>query len=147
MLPTLARTTKVSARYEHFWTVYSAPVRLSCVVLLGMALFFVGGMLRQASTTWRARIAVWAALTVAAAIVWRLFAFSVTALSTRDPTAMSYAFSAYLGAIGLLLAAALFATRRYGIAPLQWKSWLEKATLFLSPMPVIFWVNMFLVPT
>jgi len=147
VLPALARTTTVSARYHHFWTVYSTPVRLSCAILLGLALFLVGGMLREASPKWHARIAVWAAVAVAAAVGWRLIVFVAVEMGMRIQTVMGYPFHVYVATIGLLLSVVVVVARRYGVAHVQWKSWLEVATLFFSPMPVIFWINMFLATT
>ena len=148
ILPSLTRTTTISGRYHSFWTIYSVPVRLSCAILLGLVLYLLGGILRQASTKWHARIVMLMALIFGSAVVWRLFVFLVTAeYGMPYETVRWYLLSAGWGTIGFFLIVILFAVRRFHITILQWKSWLEKATLFFLPLPVIFWGNMFLATT
>ena len=138
-LPALAPLTHPGNRYLLFWRSSSPAIHLACVVALGAGLSLACALLRKLSTKGyplAVVIIACALLAGEARAIWE------ECRKTSAAFAHVYSASLALGSVCLALAA-----WQWRWTPARITSWIERATLFVSPLVPIFWVNLFLAPT
>jgi hypothetical protein len=138
-LPSLRWAIHPANRYTLFWTPFSTPLRLACVMALGLILFLIIRSLWRSSEKLYSCAIVTVSMFFLAGQVQSIHEYNQVLLG-QLPALLFLVFLSG-SAIGTF----------YQILKGRWKIatmavWIERITLFLLPLVPIFWINLMLAP-